>query len=321
MKRIALHAVTLWALLATAVNATAESTGFSVGVITHAVRSSSDESTLRELIETSDAENLAFIVAIGIKAANEPCSDKVYQARKALMDSAKNGLIVSPAASDWAECKNENGRSAAIGKLTRLRELFYVDEFSLGATRIPLIRQSMTAKYRSFVENARWEMGNIMFATINLPANNNHYVSDAGRNSEFEDRQVANRDWLQRVFNFAVRSKAAGVILFCDGNPLPLPGKGVKWDGYAETRKQILALAAKFPGKILIVSGKHGAAEALPVIDWHGNVGELNAGSEWVKITIDRSLPAVFMLETALRPDNKRQTMRASMNSKSAPLR
>lgn len=322
MKRIALHSIVVCALLAHAASAMADSTEFSVGVISHAVKSSLEESVLGDLIEASDAENLAFIVAIGIKATDEPCTDKAYQARKALLHSAKNGLIVSPAASDWTECKNENGKSAAIGKLNRLRELFYVDEFSLGATKIPLIRQSMTAKYRSFVENARWEMGNIMFATINLPANNNHYVSDAGRNSEFEDRQVANRDWLQRVFNFATRSKADGIVLFCDANPLPTPGKGIKRDGYAEIRKQIFALAAKFPGKVLIVSGQNAAAEASPGIRWHGNLGELNAGSGWVKLTVGQSLPALFMMETALGPaNNKHQTMRASSNSKSATLR
>jgi len=131
----------------------------------------------------------------------------LYSDRKTLLDEAKNGLIVSLTASDWTECKNAHGRSAAAERLNRLRDLFFVDEFSLGASKIPLVRQSTMPKFRSYVENARWEVDNVLFATINLPAANNHYRTDAGRNSEFEDRLIANRDWLHRIFMFAAHRK------------------------------------------------------------------------------------------------------------------
>lgn len=323
MKRIVLQAVALCAFLLPASLALGGTGVFSFGVILYPAQSSPDDPSLRDLIDASDAENLAFVVSNGIKSEDEPCSDTLYQRRKTLLQSAKNGLIVSLAARDWTECRNESGRSTALGRLNRLRELFFMDEYSLGATRIPLIRQSTTLKYRNFVENARWEIGDIMFATINLPANNNHYVSDAGRNSEFEDRQVANRAWLDRLFTFATREKAKGVVLFSDGNPLVLPNSKGKRDGFAEIRKQITVLAKKFPGRILLVSSQTNRQIGSPDIHWHDNLGELNAATNWVKLNVDHSVPALFLLESASTPDTqlRRPVMRAGTDLKGAPLR
>jgi hypothetical protein len=284
--------------LAQALTATAGPREFSFGVIDHPFKATTSESILQEAIAETDSDNLAFVVVNGIKSNAEPCSDEIYIRRKALLDSAKAGLIVSLAASDWAECKSANGRSAAIGRLNRLRDLFFVDEFSIGGIRIPLTRQSTTAKFRSYGENARWVIGSTMFATINLPGNNNHYLAAAGRNSEFEDRLVANRDWLNRVFIHARRKNLAGIVLFCDGNPIAAPNRSaVRRDGFAETRQQISALAAKFPGKVLVIHGrKKTQPDSSPNIIWRGNLGVLEAGSPWIKLDVDPDGPTLFAI-------------------------
>jgi hypothetical protein len=271
---------------------------FSFGVIAHPYRTMNDESGLREAVNESDADNLAFVVANGIKAGEEPCSDELYQRRKALLDSAKNGVIVSLAGSDWTACRHANGRSAAIGRLNRLRELFFTDEFSLGGSRLPLVRQSSTAKFRNYGENARWEVGGIVFATLNAPENNNHYLLDAGRNSEFEDRIIANREWLHRVFTYASLRKMDGVVLFSSGNPFAPVNRGpAKQDGFAELRKQILAQAAKFKGKTLLIHGHGGMPKRTkPSIRWRGDFGVLEAGVPWTKVNIDPAEATLFIV-------------------------
>lgn len=285
-------------LMVQACSAMAATEAFSFAVIAPPFTGPQREEVLRESINGTDAENLAFVVVNAIKARSEACSDNVYNARKALFDSAQNGLIVSLAASDWTDCKGVSGRSAAIGRLTRLRELFFGDETSMGASKIPVVRQSATAKFRSYAENARWKVGKTMFATINLPANNNNYLTAAGRNSEFEDRLVANRDWLHRVFTYAKMKKLNGIVLFCDANPFAKSNRaGTRRDGFSEVRQQINALAAKFPGKVLVV---HAGANAGPNsgtgIVWRNNVGILEAGSPWIKVHIDPSLAALFTI-------------------------
>ncbi|MFC6521150.1 hypothetical protein ACFQAT_16865 [Undibacterium arcticum] len=186
-------------LMMYATAAIAQTSEFSFGVIPHAFQNGTDETPLRDAIAETNRENLAFVVVNGIKASKEACDDALYDRRKSLLNAAENGIVISLAASDWTECKNAKARSAAVERLNRLREVFFTDDFSLGASKIPLVRQSSSAKFRSYVENARWEFATVLFATVNLPGQNNHYRSDAGRNSEFEDRLIANRDWLDRI--------------------------------------------------------------------------------------------------------------------------
>lgn len=249
---------------------------------------------LRATIKATDADNLAFLVANGIKSDAEPCTDDLYARRKALLNSAQNGLILSLAASDWINCKKTNGRSAAIERLNRVRELFFADEFSLGASKIPLMRQSSSPRFRSYGENTRWEINKILFATINLPANNNHYLAAAGRNSEFEDRLIANRDWLQHLIVYASLKKMRGIVLFCDGNPMaPSKDPHTRRDGFLEIRHQLTMSAAKFHGKILVIHNQSSSISPS-VINWHGNLGEVGTASAWIKVTVTPSSTALF---------------------------
>ena len=168
-------------------------------------------------------------------------------------------MVMLPAGSDWAECKNSAGRSDAIERLNRLRELFYAEPNSLGERKLPLTRQSMSPRWRSYAENAHWSVGKVLYATVNLPADNNHYLTDAGRNSEYEDRLVANRFWLNRLFAIARRDKLEALVLFSEGDlKAPSQPTGLRAllraampdnDGFAETRREVLALAQQIPGQ------------------------------------------------------------------------
>lgn len=278
---------------------------FYFGVIGHSFSGSPDEGVLRRALDESDADNLAFVVVNGIKSAAEPCSDALYSARRDLLKEAENGVIVSLAASDWVGCRNKNG-SVAIERLNRVRDLFFPDEFSFGASKVPLFRQSVTPKFRSYTENARWEFGNVLFATVNLPAANNHFLQDGGRNSEFEDRLIANKDWLQRLFTFATQKKLAGIVLFSDGNPLAQPNqrpfllRGQR-DGFSETRQRVTTLAAGFKGKVLLVHGENLKDESNAGIIWRRNLGSIGVASGWSKFAVDSGKAALFTLSDSAK--------------------
>ena len=285
--------------------ANARSEKFSFGIIAHAFTNSSEESVLRSAIAAADAENLAFVVANGIKSKTEPCTDQIYNRRKELLDEAGHGLILSLAASDWADCRRNDGRSASMERLNRVRDVFFAGEFSLGSTRIPVIRQSLMPKFRNYGENARWRINDVMFATINLPANNNHYLQAAGRNSEFEDRLVANRAWLEQLFNAATRKNLQAIVIFCDGNPFVksnatfLFGQSRDRDGYTEIRRKITALASKFPGKVMLVHGQNPSEHSGSAnVVWHDKVGTLAVSAGWTKLTVDSSISEVFAITT-----------------------
>ncbi len=284
--------------------ARAESEEFSFGVIADTFNDTPNMPSLRSAISESDADSLAFVVVNGIKSRTEPCTDQLYNRRKSLLENAENGLVLSMAASDWVECRRNDGRSAAIERLNRLRELFFTGEFSFGRTRIPLVRQSLTPKFRSYGENTRWMIHDTMFATVNLPANNNNYLAAAGRNSEFEDRLVANRVWLQKLFKTATHKRLKAIVIFCDGNPFSktgsqsLFGRNRNRDGFIEIRRLISTLGSKFPGKVLIVHGQENIEPAaLERIHWRNNVGSLGVSPGWARISIDSSLPALFSVK------------------------
>jgi hypothetical protein len=286
--------------------------GFQFAVIGHSFKSDADEAVLKRAIADATQANPAFVVATGIKAAGEPCSDKLYAQRRALLDESAPPMIVSLAGSDWSACVNSLGRSNAIERLNRLRELFYADGESLGARRLQVTRLSSTAKFRSYAENAHWEYGKVLFATINLPANNNHFRPEAGRNSEYEDRLVANRAWLHRLFTLAERQKLQGLVLFSDGDVglqqeegfSLLPSFRSKQDGFAEPRRQIKAMAEKFKGKVLLVDTQGAAAGANasaastePAINWRGNVGHLSVAAEWAEIRVAPNTATLFTIK------------------------
>jgi hypothetical protein len=278
------------------------------GVIGHRFARPGDEGFKKALAETSE-QSLAFVVVTGIKAASEPCSDKLYQERHDLVDKARRPVIVLPAGSDWTDCRNSAGRTNAIERLNRLREVFHGEAHALGAKKLPLTRLSMSPRFRSYAENAHWSVGSVLYATVNLPANNNHYLAAAGRNSEYEDRMVATRFWLNRLFTLARRDKVDALVLFSEGDIKPLAEPTglrsllrrapVTRDGFAATRNQVQLLAQKFDGKVLLVDSAALPKSGKPAIGWRDNVGHVSVGGEAVEIRVTPGEKTLFSVKDA----------------------
>lgn len=275
------------------------------------------ESHLKQALADENDAALDFVVVTGIKGVEEPCSDRLYARRRELLEQARRPLIMLPSASDWSECKNSAGRSQAIERLNRLRELFYGEPRSLGLHKLALTRLSASAKFRSYGENAHWQVGDVLYATVNLPANNNHYRPEAGRNSEFEDRLVANRFWLNRLFAMAKREKLAAVVLFSEGDVKALTQRtglralleraSSREDGFDEPRRQIAARAARYPGKVLLVDTDPAAPKATPAIEWRGHLGHLSVGSRAVEVTVAPGTAALFTVQAAAQPADRQE--------------
>jgi hypothetical protein len=275
------------------------------GIIGHSFNRGGEKQLRQALLDSSE-KSLAFVVVTGIKGEKEGCSDRLYEERRDLIDDAKRPMIVAPAGSDWTECKNSAGKRNPIERLNRMRELFFGEPRSLGQDKIAVTRLSTSPRFRSYAENGHWEIGKVLYATINLPANNNHFLPEAGRNNEFEDRLVANRFWLNRLFSLARTDKVAAIVLFSEGDAkTSLEPTGLRAllrrdpqgrDGFAETRKQILTLAQKFKGKVLLVdSAAHG--KATPVIDWHGNLGHISIDGRAVEVAVHPGAKQIFTLQ------------------------
>ena len=263
------------------------------------------EARLKQALADSSEKSVAFVVLNGIKGEKESCGDKLYQQRRDLFEHAKRPVIVSLAGSDWTGCRNSAKRTNAIERLNRLRELLYGEPESLGATRIHLSQLSASPRFRSYAENAHWKVGKVLYATINLPAGNNHYLPAAGRNSEYEDRAVANRFWLNRLFAIARSDKAEALVLFSEGAVRPLyldQPAGLRGllrrepagrDGFEAARRQIQAQAVKFDGKVLLVDSGAPIGRK-PRIEWKDNLGQLSVGTRAVEVNVTLGKEAAF---------------------------
>lgn len=278
-------------------------------VVGHSFPRAGDARFKEALAETSE-KSLAFVVVTGIKAASEPCGDKLYQERRDLLDKAKRPVIVLPAGSDWTECRNSAGRTNAVERLNRLRELFHGELNTAGSNKLALTRLSASPRFRSYAENAHWSVDSVLYATVNLPANNNHYLAAAGRNSEYEDRLVATRFWLNRLFTLARRDKVDAIVLFSEGDmkPLQLEPTGLRGllrrapvaqDGFAAVRKQVQALAQRFKGKVLLVDSEALPKKTKPEIEWRDNVGHVSVGNDAVEIDVTPGEKALFSVKDA----------------------
>lgn len=277
------------------------------GVIGHSFANGGGEPQLEQALHKTRDASLAFVVATGVKAASEPCTDALYERRRELFDESRRPVVLLPAASDWAECKNAAGRLVGIERLNRLREVLYAEPSALGARPLMLARQSANPKFRSYAENAYWIVGDVLYATVNIPSNNNHYRPEAGRNSEFEDRAVANRFWLKRLFAQAKRSRMSGLVLFSEGDVKVLsdePGLLARFgrapaaqDGFAPVRKQIVQLAAQYEGKVLLIDTAPVGNGSEPAVAWKGNLGHVSIGSRVVHVHVKSKGEQLFTLE------------------------
>src|SRR5690349_756961 len=120
MNRFVLQALVLCLAISQAAPAFAEPSEFSFVVIAHGRATNADDnSSVQSSIEETDSDNLAFVVMQGIKPANIACTDKVYLRQRSIVDSARNGVIISITASDWSRCPSESGKSSSVGRLGR----------------------------------------------------------------------------------------------------------------------------------------------------------------------------------------------------------
>ncbi len=251
----------------------------------------SRERNLQPELARHDEDNLAFVLINGLKTEQDPCDENLYQQRKNWLDASEQSIFVSLAGSDWLDCDKSNS-------LGQIRGFMFSGDFSLGASKLPLTRLASNPKFSQYVENTRWEFENILFATVNLPANNNHYRAEAGRNGEFEDRLVANRLWLQRLFALARQKRIRGLVLFSDGNPWQPHGKARR-DGFSEVRAEITQLASKIHGKLLLID--HQPEHRSKTIQWTGNIGHISVEPGWHVFRANPKLPQLFTIEPSTR--------------------
>lgn len=283
---------------------------FAFGVLGDVPYSAAERARLPAIFAQLDAAPLAFVVHVGdIKSGASLCSDAVYLDRLALFRSARHPLVFVPGDNEWTDCgRASNGRYDAQERLARLRAWFYPDDLTLGQRRLPLARQSADPRYAAWREHARWQVGRVLFLTLNIPGGDNNIGRPGRQPAEYGPRMQANRAWLTAGFALARARGLAGVVVFIHGNPgLEAAGTGFAQRGYRDFVGQLTAETLRFPGQVLLVHGDtHAHNIGRPLRNPASgarieNFTRLETyGSPflgWVQVTVDESDPRLFRIE------------------------
>ncbi|MGH2652094.1 MAG: hypothetical protein ACRDHK_12910, partial [Actinomycetota bacterium] len=171
---------------------------FQIGLVGDTGYTSSQEEKFKDARNHMNTFPLAFVTHDGdFKNGQSSCSDSKFRSIRDVFNGFKAPLIFTPGDNDWQDCSE-----GSSNRLSELREVFFSTSQSLGQNKISLTRQ------RTFVENARWTKGGVVFVTINEPGS-------TGASGSMRD---AGEDWLNAAFDLAESTNAPGVMVIWQDN-------------------------------------------------------------------------------------------------------
>jgi len=192
-----------------------------MGCLPYGRHAGGEEAFGRLLVEIN-RQRPAFAVHLGdILGSDERCTDELLLRRRGQFDSVETALVYTPGDNEWTDTHSERaGRFEPRERLARIRELFFAEERSRGQRPMPLVTQRRDAAHQRYVENARWSVGGVMFATAHVVGSqNNHQPKVPGALEEWRARDAANAAWVREVFAAARADKAPGVAWFFQADP------------------------------------------------------------------------------------------------------
>ena len=276
---------------------------FAFGILGDAPYSANETVRFLELIHYVNVEPLAFVVHVGdMKAgSHSPCTDALYEERRAQFGRFKAPFHFVPGDNDWVDCRRPtNGSMDPLERLQKLRTVYYGTEgpFAPTAKRIEGERQP------GYPENIRWTRSGVVFVTLNVQGSNDNVGFNAANDAEHAKRQLANFAWLAEAIVRA-GGKSRGLVVIFHANPWE-PSKQDVYRPYLDA----LGNAAIGLGKpVLFIHGDtHHQRSDRPFKDARGetiaNLRRMETfGSPWVgwvKVYVDPADPELFSFEPRL---------------------
>ena len=270
------------------------------------------------LIDEINRHQPAFVFHVGdTKRGNRKCSDKVLQKQLDFMNTIESAMIYTPGDNEWTDChRPAAGRYDPVERLQKIRQLYFSSSLSLGQQPIPLTRQSDTMnQFQHFVENQRFQHGDITIFTAHIVGSNNNFrVDNAVALAEFSQRDDANVAWIISSFHHAMRLQSKAVILAIHADMFDFgfadSGEVIKISrdsGFENVGKAIVEKAKEFAKPVLLVFGdshKHRIFRPFP--DEAPNIKAVEVYGKkqmhGVKIEVDTDAVDPFTIFTVVNP-------------------
>jgi hypothetical protein len=214
-----------------------------------------DYAKFERLIQSVNQEKQVFNIHLGdIKSSYTVCSEESFTKIYNYFLQFEKPLIYTPGDNEWTDCnKKEAGSYVPEERLEVVRKMFFRDKYSFGKEKIALTSQSQNTKFSKYVENNRWDYGNVSFATVHLVGTNNNFVVDSKtHNAEFYEREEANLAWIEEVFKNAKVKNASGIALFTQADMF---NENKESTGFKHFLEKLRLLVIDFEKPVLLVNG------------------------------------------------------------------
>lgn len=181
-----------------------------------------------------NAQELAFVVHVGDIGAStlaQACGDDWLLKRKSQFERIRHRFILLPGDNEWTDCARHG--LDPLERLRKWRSLFCLKNDS-----------RLESQAGPYCEHVRWEAGGYVFVALNVPGSNNNV-----RHAEHAPRMAAVLALLDEAA--ALAEERAGLVVLIQANPFVTRPR----DGYAALRERLRSLAARLPGKVVLVHG------------------------------------------------------------------
>jgi hypothetical protein len=296
------------------------------------------------LIADMNAQDLAFTAHDGDlkQGSGSPCDDALYATALARFNSLDAAAVFTPGDNDWTDCdRPSNGGYSSRERLDHERQVFFGTAYSLG--RHPLRQEVQTAPLClnaagdnvGCVENRRWTVKGVTYATINIQGSCNNLCDTAPDPAEEAARNAADIAWMNETFADAKARNSAAVMLITqadpgwdasDGTRAPLrdPKTLAEADGQPDGYQSFLgALRDEVIAFARPVAYVHGDSHYFrldkPFLNAQGqrlenftrvetfgdNQANGNNDVHWLKVLVDPSSREVFAYQPQIVPANR----------------
>jgi hypothetical protein len=296
------------------------------------------------LIADMNAHRLKFTAHDGDlkQGSGSVCDAGLYAQALAYFNSLEAPAMFTPGDNDWTDCdRASNGGFNSRDRLDYERKVLFSTPYSLGQRQIRQEVQtdalclSANGTMVGCVENRRWTVGRVTYATLNVAGSCNNLCDTSPDPAEYAARNAANIRWLKETFGEAKKRSSVAVMLIAQANPgwdltdgtrAPLrdPKTLVETDGqpdgfatYLSTlRDEVIA----FRRPVAYVHGdSHYFRVDQPLLDTQGqrlenftrvetfgdNQANGNNDVRWIEVTVDPKSRDVFSFQPVTVPANR----------------
>ena len=272
------------------------SDGFTFGVIGDYPYVPDDIPKFDRLIEAVNAEAPALVLHVGDLGA-KVCTDAALNTSLTAIGRFTMPVVYTPGDNEWTDC-HESGIDP-LQRLSRVRQLFFPTDQSLGRRTLAVTRQSA-----EYPENSRLVFGDVTFVAVHQVGSSNGVGRTPESDAEAAARAAAGQAWIRAGFESAVSGGSKGIVVFFQADPnFDLYRLGIR-NAHTEFLRTLEREAIVYQRPVLLIHGDThvfrvdkalvGSGDGRPIenVTRLENFGEREV--HWSRVKVDPTGPELF---------------------------